>query len=107
MRLVSGSSVSTLTSTESPPTGAAASSQTLAATLNRATARSRAHQREVLLDLLEAIVGADTWDEQVYHLRPVDDWVLIHRSSWGAIRDIAETIDSWRPWSGESRPTAP
>jgi hypothetical protein len=60
----------------------------------------------VLLDLLEATVAADTWDEQVYHLRPADGSVLIRRSSWAAIRDIAETIDSGRPWFDESRSTA-
>jgi hypothetical protein len=79
----------------------------LEATAARVISNTRAQQRGVLLELLAAVVAAETWDEQVYDLRPDDDWLLIHRDSWGAIRDIVEAIDSWRPWAEDMRATGP
>ncbi|MFC4950192.1 hypothetical protein [Pseudonocardia sp. GCM10023141] len=76
----------------------------LDATIARAREHQRGRQRAVLLELLAAVIDSDTWDEGVYDVRPDDDWLLIHRASWGAIRDIVETIDSWRPWTAEQHP---
>ncbi len=88
--------MSTLTSTEG--------ADRLAATVARATRKLHHQQRGVLLEILEAIADAETWDEEVYGVRPDDDWLLIHRASWGAIRDLLEKVDFWRPWSNEQPP---
>ncbi len=52
----------------------------------------------MLAELVKRIVEADTWDEAVYQCRPDDDWVLVHRTSWAAIRQAVDDVDTWRPW---------
>jgi hypothetical protein len=73
----------------------------------RAEADLLRRQNAVLRHLVDLVVSADTWDESVYRCRPADDWLLVHRSSWAAIRAAVDRVDSWRPWEAPPSPPVP
>jgi hypothetical protein len=87
--------VSTSTSTETA--AETPRERALRAEVDRLSRRNAALEHLVAL-----VVAADTWDEAVYRCRPGDDWILVHRESWGRIRAAVDAVDAWRPWEGRS-----